>query len=311
MIERVLITGISGLLGGNLALTLRDLFDVTGTYHLNPVFIKGCASVATDLRQAGESEKVINHTKPHTVIHCAAETRVDYCEEHPEEAFRTNVEATESLASAAAHAGAKFVYISTDSIFDGSSGGYREDTEPRPVNTYGRSKLLGEQAVQAQLENHLIIRTNIFGWNARRKLSIAEWALDRLENGREVPAFADIRFSPILVNDLADVLVQLIEMDRRGIYHVAASDQCSKFDFARMVCETFEKDPRLIQTTTSEEVGLKALRPKNTTLDVAKVSGDVGEPMPKVLNGLRRFRLLRDNGYVDQLRCSLTQAEVK
>lgn len=306
----MLITGVSGLLGSNLAFNLSDRFEIAGTYHSNPMRFNGYECFPMDLKRADETWSIIRRVKPQMVIHCAAQTGVDYCEEQPEEAFRVNVEGTESLAKAAAHAGSKFVYISTDSIFDGETGGYREDAKPGPVNVYAESKLLGERATQSYAEDHLIIRTNIYGWNVRPKLSLAEWILDGLENGRQVPAFSDIYFSPILVNDLAEVLAEMVAADLTGIYHVAAADRCTKFDFARMVCQTFEKDPELVCSAGSEEVGLKALRPKDTSLDVTKVSKVLGKSMPTVSDGIRRFRLLKENGYVDRLRATLTQGEV-
>ena len=308
--ERILITGVGGLLGSNLAYTLRDRFEVVGSYHSNPVNITGCTHVTMDLRQADQVESMVQKIKPQIVIHCAAETRVDYCEDRPEEAFRTNVEGTESLAKAAAQAGSKFLYISTDSVFDGKTGGYQEDAVPGPINSYARSKLQGEQVAQAEISDHLIIRTNIYGWNARPKVSLAEWVLERLESRCEVPAFADIFFSPILVNDLAEYLVQMIAMDLTGIYHVAAIDRCSKLDFAMMVCQIFDKDPDLIVASSSEDAGLKAPRPKNTFLDVTKISQALGKPMPSVAEGLRRFRSLKESGYVQGLRSILPEVEV-
>ncbi len=308
--ERVLITGVSGLLGSNLALVLSDCFEIIGTYHQHPLSLNNCEIVSMDIAQADKTWAIIRQVEPHVVIHCAAETRVDYCEEHPEEAFRVNVEGTENVAKGAAHVGAKFVYVSTDSVFDGREGMYSEVSSPNPLNVYARTKLAGEGVLKQHVMDHLIVRTNIYGWNARPKFSLAEWILDRLDHGQTVPGFADIHFSPILANDLAEILVDMIRAGLWGIYHVGARERCSKLAFARMLCRVFDRDMVLIQPANSNEAGFKARRPKDTSFDVKKVTQVLGKPMPGIMDGLSRFRQLFEDGYVSRLRCGFTQEEV-
>ncbi len=212
---------------------------------------------------------------------------------------------------AAALVRAKFLYISTDSVFDGTVGLYDEVASPNPLNVYGRTKLAGEKVVKQHIVDHLIIRTNTYGWNARLKFSLAEWLLDRLNHGQIVPGFADIYFSPILVNDLADILVHMINSDLQGLYHVGACERCSKLDFAKMLCKVFDKDLNLIQPANSDEAGFKACRPKDTSLNIKKVEQVLGIPMPRVISGLLRFRQLFDENYLSRLRSGFTQEEVK
>ena len=308
--ERVLITGASGLLGSNLALVLNERFEIIGTYNQHPLCLDNCDIVSVDITQADKTWAIIRQVEPHVVIHCAAETRVDYCEEHPEEAFRVNVEGTENVAKGAAHVGAKFVYISTDSVFDGREGMYSEVSSPNPLNVYARTKLAGEGVLKQHVMDHLIVRTNIYGWNARPKFSLAEWILDRLDQCQTVPGFADIYFCPILVNDLAEVLVDMIKADLRGLYHVVASERCSKLDFARKLCKMLDRDAALVRPANSDEAGFKARRPKDTSLDVKKVTQVLGGPMPGIMDGLLRFRRLLEDGYVNRLRSGFTQEEV-
>ncbi len=305
--SRLLITGASGLLGSNLAYTLSSHFDTFATYYQHPFQVSNYQSIPMNIVELNKVQKTIHQLKPNVVIHCAAETRVDYCETHPDEAFRINVIGTENLVKISAGIGSRFLYISTDSVFDGRAGMYNEAAKPNPLNVYAQSKLKGEQVVQRHIENSLIIRTNIYGWNARPKFSLAEWVLNRLDNDQIVPGFSDIYFSPILVNDLADILADMIAAGLQGLYHVGASDYCSKFDFAKMIGRIFNRDLALIQATNSDETAFKAQRPKNTSLDVAKISRDLGKAMPVVIDGLRRFKNLFDNGYVDRLRSTFNQ----
>ena len=124
------------------------------------------------------------------------------------------------MASAAARCGTKIVYISTDSVFDGARGGYREQDEPHPLNVYAKSKLAGEKAVAALCDNPLIVRTNIFGWNVQPRLTLAEWVIQSLSEGGRIPGFTDIIFSPLLVNDLARLVGDMLNGGLKGIYHV-------------------------------------------------------------------------------------------
>ena len=307
--ERALITGVSGLLGSNLVLALSKCFEIAATYHQHPLHLNMCETMPMDITQAEETQAIIRRIKPHVVIHCAAETRVDYCEENPEEAFWVNVEGTQNLARATAHVGAKLLFISTDSIFDGQKGMYNEMATPNPLNIYARTKLAGEHVVRQHGVDHLIVRTNIYGWNAGPKFSLAEWVLDRLDHGQIVPGFADIYFSPILVNDLAEVIVNMINAELRGIYHVGASERCSKLDFAIMLCKVFDRDAALVQLANSDEAGFRARRPQDTSLDVEKITQVLNKPMPGIIGGIWRFRRLFEDGYLRRLRSGLIQDE--
>ena len=172
-------------------------------------------------------------------MHCAAATDVDWCERNPEGAHRINALLTGSLAAASREVDAAFVFISTDAVFDGRRGGYSETDAPSPVNVYGASKLAGETAAQNETDNLLIVRTNIFGWNFQLRLSLAEWMLSRLEADQTVPGFIDVTFSPILVNQLAETIFDLLEAGARGVIHAGSEDFCTKFQFARLVAEVF------------------------------------------------------------------------
>jgi len=173
--SRLLITGASGLLGANIVLASHEEHELIAIYHRHPIELEGVQSVSADLCQPGRSMELFDRYKPDWVIHCAADTSIDEIESDPERAYRMNRDMAGNVAKAAKETGAKLVHISTDAIFDGREGLYREGDPTEPVNVYGKSKLAGEQAVQAIYPEALIIRTNIFGWNAQQKTSLAEW----------------------------------------------------------------------------------------------------------------------------------------
>ena len=300
--NRLIVSGASGLLGSNLVETLKGRFAVLGSYGNNPVRFDGAETVRLDILSATDVERVIRDFSPKAVIHCAAETRVDFCEDHPEEAFRINEEGARVVASAAARCGTKIVYISTDSVFDGARGGYREQDQPHPLNIYAKSKLAGEKAVAALCDNSLIVRTNIFGWNVQPRLTLAEWVIQSLSEGGRIPGFTDIIFSPLLVNDLARLVGDMLNGELKGIYHVGARDRCSKFDFARSLARIFGMSEEAVFPSRSDEISFKAKRPRDTSLDVTRVTEALGAPMPAIAEGLERFKKLRDEGFVERLR---------
>lgn len=298
-----MVTGASGLLGANFVLAACERkLHVTGVHHRHAITLPGCSSVCADITDRGAVRELFRSLKPRWVVHCAAATNVDWCEEHPEEARRQNADATAFLAAEAQACGAAFLYVSTDAVFDGSRGQYTEEDRPSPINEYGRSKLLGEQASLAAAPGALILRTNMYGWNAQPKLSLAEWALTKLERGEETPGFEDVFFAPLLVNDLSAIMLDLLSRGASGLYHAAASDTCSKFAFIRRIVEVFHLDVSLVHATSLADGQFRAPRPRNTALVSRKCAAEYGLRFPSVLDGVRRFRKLRDDGFVGRLK---------
>lgn len=247
---------------------------------------------------------LLSGARPDAVIHCAALTDVDACEARPAEAERENVVVTARIAAAAASAGAFLAYISTDSVFDGTRGGYGEDEAAVPVNVYGRTKLAGEAAVRAAIapDRWLVARTAIYGWNALQKRSLAEFFLARLEAQEPVSGFADSIFTPILVDDLAEALLELIAAGAAGLFHVAGSEAVTKLEFGRRVAATFGFDPSSVTPSHRAAAKQIAPRPRDVSLRTSKVASALGRRMPNVDEGLMRFRALREAGFSSRLR---------
>ncbi len=288
--QPIVITGLSGLLGSNLAHTcVAAGFPASGIIHQHTVNILGVSQVAADLSAAydlaleGVGERGF-------LIHCAAATNVDWCEQNEAKARLINVEATRRLASQATRSGWRFVYISTDSVFDGARGEYSEDDVPEPLNVYARSKLDGEQAALAEAPDALIIRTNFYGQNRAAKLSLAEWLLDRLSAGARIDGFADVIVSPLFVNDLASLILKLALTGQTGVFHLGASDHCSKYDFAMKIARVFGLDTSLVTRSSIQSFPLVAKRSLNTSLDTVKAARALGCKLPTVNEGIQRFR---------------------
>ncbi len=299
----MLITGASGLLGANLLLSAKRRFtNVVGIYGRFKCAFSDAQTLQADLTHLSETRDIVKRFRPKWIVHTAAMADVDSCEEDPEAARLCNEEMTRNIVESAGIVGARIVHISTDSVFNGEKGGYLEEDNPEPINVYAATKLAAEKIVQQDMENHLIIRTAIYGWNMQDKLSLAEWILQRLETGTAMPGFKDVFFSPILVNDLSDLILQMVARDMMGLYHVSGSEACSKFDFAVNLAGIFNLDSNLVQPAGLRDVALKAPRPKNISLRTDKISRALGFPMPALDAGLRHFKYLRDSGFTRQLK---------
>lgn len=298
---RLLITGATGLLGSNLVSEAAESYEVIGWSRSCTAMPSGCAMDCVDLANTHITTRRLHERRPDVIVHCAAMTDVERCEREPSVARVMNVEATRTLVRWCAQHGARFVFISTDSVFDGTCGHYGEDDRPAPVNEYARTKLAAEAVVTDCLPDALILRTNFYGRNFKQKLSLAEWMLKKLARREPLPAFVDVRFNPILANHLGRIILDLIAYGAKGVFHAAARDECSKYEFALLIARIFGLDAGEVIAASIDDFGFAAQRPKNTTLAVGKISDFLGREMPSVEEGLRSFKQSLGIDYADYL----------
>jgi dTDP-4-dehydrorhamnose reductase len=304
----VLVTGSAGLLGANLVMVLRNRDRrVAGLYRGARFAPPQVETTRVDLSDFEALASVAARLEPSWIVHCAAATNVDWCETHQDEAFRDNVTATSNVARIARIYGANMVYISTDAVYGDGPNAHTETEEPRPHNVYARTKLEGEEVALKELEGVLVLRTTLYGWNAQNKTSLAEWVLRQLSAGKTIPGFVDVIFNPLLANDLAEVIVTLIDRGCSGIYNVAGSESCSKYEFAARLARVFGLDPGRVQQASIKNANMAAVRACNSTLDTSKVSAETGSPTPAIEAGLLRFKVLDDSGFVTELKSYLKE----
>jgi dTDP-4-dehydrorhamnose reductase len=290
MNSSLFVTGATGLLGSVLVpLAVQRGYSVTALAHTTPGSFDQCVNIAADLAQFHSITALLNTSQPSVLIHAAALTDVDYCQIHQNETYRLHVEATANLADWAAQHHARFIHISTDSVFDGTKGDYAEEDTPGPVNYYAQTKWEGERTVQAKLPDAIIVRANFFGWSPRKKLGLAEWMLQSLINKKTISTFTDVCFSPLFTADLANLILDLTESNTSGIFHLASKDQVSKHEFAQQLSDIFGLPARL-SPISIDQFAFKAPRPKNTSLCVVKISSHLRRTMPSVREGLLAFK---------------------
>ncbi|UCD55159.1 MAG: SDR family oxidoreductase [Candidatus Omnitrophota bacterium] len=286
--KKLLITGASGMLGSNLVSEIGKRYEVFGLYrnHPNPE-LKNQFKV--DITDHEKLKRVIDSVRPDFFVHTAALTNVDTCERDFDLARATNSLATRDLASILKPYGTRFIYISTESVFDGKKGNYNETDTPRPINNYAKTKHEGEVFVEQLSDNFVIIRTTIFGWNhVKEPGSFAEWVYKSLRDKQTIKMFTDVMFSPITVNTLSLLIDKLLQMDFTGTLNIGSKDSLSKCKFGIFLAGLFGFDRSSIMPISVDSFKFAAKRPKNVSLNVSKAEGILG-PLPTVEDELRVF----------------------
>lgn len=254
---KILLTGATGLLGGYLEPVLRASgATVVPVSHTSPPAPGGMRCDLTDEQATAD---LLAAVSPDVIVHAAALTDVDRCEAKPALADRINRRSTELLC----RADARVVFVSTDSVFDGTRGNYAEGDVPAPVNEYARSKLRAEAHVLAA--GGLCVRTNFFG-RSQRGHGLAEWLLRELGAGNQVTGFEDVIFTPLYCADVAAALGELAAGDAEGVLHLGG-ERIDKYDFGVLVASSFGLDESLVQRGSITDVSLRAPRPLDTSLD--------------------------------------------
>ena len=275
--KKILITGAFGQLGASLCEVLpNDSILATGrNIPSNEKY--SCKSL--DITNKKNIEKVIGDYRPDMIIHLAAMTDVDGCEKKPEIAFDINVKATENLVNSF---DGKFIYISTDYVFDGEQGPYSEDDKVNPISVYGKTKLYGENLVQESDLDWVVLRSNIiFSYNDRTKASFVNWVVESLKNRKQITVVNDQWNNPTWTNDLANVISMIIDKDIVGLYHYGGKDFMNRFEFAKMIALAFGLDQTLIEPIATTELNWLAQRPLKSGLYTNKIELDLGiEALP-------------------------------
>lgn len=298
----ILVTGASGLLGSSVMLrALETGKKVVGIYNRHPFCPQGASGCSIDLTDFNATRKTVGSLQPSTIIHCAAATNVDWCEEHQQEARAINTGVPAFLARLAKEINSKFVYVSTDSVFDGRRGNYSETDTPAPLNVYAQTKLEAEEEVQRTDSSVLIVRLNFYGFNVQPKQSLAEWVVDQLRLGNRVPGFTDVYFCPILVTDLAEIMLAMVDRALSGIYHVVGAEKISKYEFARRIAMIFGFEASQIVPTRIADAKLRARRPQDTSLNTGKITCALNRALPNVDSGLQRVQVLYEQEQAQKL----------
>ena len=299
---KLLVTGASGLLGLNLA------FEAIASHEVIAVDRRTLTGTPfrvlnADLLADGAVDAILDEAAPDCVIHCAALADLEGCESDPSLAHSLNADLPGRLAEACRARGIQLVHISTDAVFDGSKdGAYTEDDEPSPLSVYARTKLDGERLVLAANPEAAVARANFYGWSPGGNRSLAEFFFNNLSSNKPVSGFTDVLFCPMLVTDLAGVLLSILEKKLSGLYHAVGPQAMSKYQFGVEIARKFGLKEDRISPLSILSSGLTAQRSYNLRLSTHKLSTDLAQSLPEFSAGLGRFYTQYQQGYPQKLR---------
>lgn len=270
-LKKILVTGSNGLLGQKITDLARidphiQLIATSKGPDRHPAAGRGYTYLDLDLLEYERVRQVIRDQRPEVIIHTAAMTNVDACEEHPDKCDELNVGAVKTLSMLCEELEIHLIHLSTDFIFDGEQGPYPEDAQPAPLSHYGESKLASEQIVQNLHSNWTIIRTIlVYGVLAdRSKSNIVLWAKTALEKGDTIQVVEDQWRMPTLAEDLATACLEAALNQVYGIFHVSGEDYFSIIDLVREVADFWGLDQQLIRPVNTRTLNQKASRPPKT-----------------------------------------------
>jgi len=286
---KILITGASGLLGNKIAQIALPKHIVYSGYNQHPA-IHGTL-IELDITNQAQVESAFKKIKPDAVIHSAALTNVDLCEQNPELAEQVNVEGTLNIVENSMKTGSFLLYVSTDYVFDGEKGDYQETDTPSPINVYGKTKLQGEKTVSESSLDHCIARTCvIYGAQpAAGKDNFALWVLNNLKNNKPMNIVTDQIISPTYNHNLAEMILEALERRLTGIYNLAGATYLDRYTFIKLLAEEFSLDESLITPCDSSAMTWAAKRPRNSTLNTEKASRILKNKPLNITNALRQL----------------------
>jgi dTDP-4-dehydrorhamnose reductase len=278
--KKLLITGISGFLGWHIGQIEQEDWDITGLYHQHKPNLPKLKTQALDLCDEAATQRLLKRLKPDAILHLAALSNPNFCEENPSLSQELNVESTVLLAEYAATQKIPFLFTSTDLVFDGTKGNYSEEDQPSPINRYGLHKAVAENKVQESYPNATIIRLPLmYGLTESLNNFMANW-LEKWKAGETIPAFSDEFRSPISGMDAARGLFFLLKKEVSGIWHLAGAERFSRYTMAMRMADSFDFDLKLITESLQSDVQMAAARPADVSLNIEKIQSIGFDPKP-------------------------------
>ncbi|MGM7702953.1 dTDP-4-dehydrorhamnose reductase [Pseudalkalibacillus sp. Hm43] len=274
---KILVTGANGQLG----------YDVVQEGIKLGVKMLGVGREDFDITLEQDVHKFIKKENPDAIIHCAAYTAVDHAEDDQDTCWKVNVEGTKNLAAAAKEVNAKFMYISTDYVFDGmGSEPFKETDTPKPVGYYGLTKYDGEKVVQELLDQWFIVRISwVFGINGH---NFIKTMLRLSETRNQLNVVGDQYGSPTYTFDLSKLILDMIVTEKYGIYHASNEGFCTWAEFANEIFKQADKNVT-VNAISTEEYPTRAVRPKNSRMSKQKLVQNGFEPLPYWKHALTHY----------------------
>jgi len=288
----ILITGANGMLGEKCFEVLSERYSVIVTDLSDRCIYSDRATYAKlDITIEDDVIGFVRELRPDAVVNCAAYTDVDGAEKFKDIAWNVNVKGVENLIRAVEPLGSHLIHISTDYVFDGDGGPYKEGDPPNPVNYYGFTKLKSEELLRRSEIPHTIVRTNVlFGQTHYQQASFVHWVVSQVSSRKVIHVVNDQFGNPTWVDGLAEAIARILERKAYGLYHYGGKDYINRFAFALEIVAVFGLDPKFVRPTTTRALGQVAKRPYRGGLVVDKIKKELGVRIYSVREALRAMK---------------------
>lgn len=273
MRKKILITGISGFVGHHFVGKNQSNRAFFGTYHQNPVQLADIACYPLDITDTEAFVALLEEIKPDTVIHLAALSNPNYCENHPKKCQEVNSAATFHLISACQKRDIHFIFASTDLVFDGKKAPYTEAAAANGIMTYGVDKAKTEHLAELMYPNKVTIaRLPLqYGWCEAAPNFLTNW-VKTLKSGETIKAFTDEYRTAAWAGDVVDGLLLLADQEAKGIWHLGGSERQSRYDFAVKLAKILGVDTALVIPVLQKDIDMPAARPVDVSLNSQKAN---------------------------------------
>lgn len=288
-IKRLLITGASGFLGWNLIQAVKSEFTVFGTFLAHPIDIPGIQLIQVDLTNYKTLKELFDLSKPDAVIHTAAVSNINFCQENRAETHKINVEAPINIAALCSELEIPCLFTSSDLVFDGLNPPYSEGDEPSPVNIYGEQKVLAESGMKEQYPKTVICRMSLmFGDPGPIATSFIQPLIGAMESGETLDLFINEYRTPLSGRNAADGLMIALK-NLPAIIHLGGLKSISRYEFALFLAEILGfKRPKL-NPCRQKDLNLPAPRPPDVSFDCSKAIA-LGFQPNSIIEELEYFR---------------------
>lgn len=290
--KRLLVTGASGLLGHTLCRIAAEAFEVTGIYRSHPFELDGVRALRCDLLSYGDLKALLAHVRPDRVIHAAAISQPEVCQEYRDASRRMNVEATANFAGLCADRGIPFLFTSTDLVFDGTRAPYRESDPVSPVSVYAEHKVMAEGVVLDRHPGAVVRRLALmFGDAAPGGASFLQAMIRAMLSETGARLFTDEFRTPLGVEYAARGLLLSDEGGGAGppLLHLGGPERISRYDLGQLVEDVFELSEARYIGCRLGEVRMKAPRPPDVSLDSSEAA-KLGFTTPSLQEQMEKIR---------------------
>ncbi|MCF7810267.1 SDR family oxidoreductase [bacterium] len=282
--QPILITGISGFIGGRLWNKLSSYQNVYGTYHLHDVVpLHSERQFCIDLNNSDEIQTLILKLKPRCIIHLAAIAGIKDCQQHVKLAWQINSNATLKIAQTAEAVGSRLIFISTDCVFNGKSRSYREGDLVDPLSIYGQTKVSAEKNIFTNCSDAVVVRiNNTYGRPVFGGSSFSEWIIERQVKGEPITVFTDQYRSFLDVITLANALVELIDHPFKGLLHIGGANRLNRLTFAEILLNHLGRDTTGIVKMKNSELDPDGMNPLDTSFDITLARKTLKTNFPRI-----------------------------